>query len=99
ASLSQTPVTPAIGSAVSYQLVVTNTGSATIQGVTVADTIAPIIVGATAMEDASFATPVVTQLAGTGSLFVWSQPVSRITLVGTNTASSGGAATLALTTP
>jgi len=47
------------GGPVTYSIVVTNTGQVTVTGVTVTDTLAPIVLSATASEPSGFPTPIV----------------------------------------
>ncbi|MEK7474001.1 MAG: hypothetical protein AAB152_00065 [Candidatus Coatesbacteria bacterium] len=69
---TRTPAVPAIGFAVGYEIVVTNTGSATVDDVTVVDTVSPVVTGIVTTQPGGFAAPVVTSLAGTGTRYVWS---------------------------
>ncbi len=68
---TQTPASPGPGSPVAYTIVVTNTGGGTITGVTVTDTISPVITAATGDQPAGFGAPVVTGGAS-GTKFAWS---------------------------
>ncbi|MEK7474689.1 MAG: kelch repeat-containing protein [Candidatus Coatesbacteria bacterium] len=84
------------GSAVSYQITVTNAGSATLDVVTVTDTISPAVVGATATTPSGLAPPVVTSIAGTGTRFAWSgAPLLWAGRTGMNAAVDGLAAGVA----
>src|SRR6185436_18713937 len=60
-----------IGQPVKYLIVVTNTGATTLTNLSLWDTISPVVLGATALEPSSFPTPVISQVAGGGTLFVW----------------------------
>jgi uncharacterized repeat protein (TIGR01451 family) len=61
----------AIGESVTYQIVVTNTGMATLTDVAIVDTISPVVTGAATEQPAGFGAPVVSQVAG-GTRYVWS---------------------------
>ena len=61
---TQVPAEPSTGAAVTYQIVVTNTGEATISSLTVVDTISPVVVVGTPTQPGAFAAPVVTSVAG-----------------------------------
>jgi len=67
----RTPPTPVTGAAVTYRLVVTNAGSATVMDVTMTDTVSPVITGVVADQPSGFIAPVVTQVTG-GTRYVWS---------------------------
>ncbi|MEK7475650.1 MAG: kelch repeat-containing protein [Candidatus Coatesbacteria bacterium] len=69
---TQTPANPAVGGRVTYRIVVANIGAATITDLLIADSIAPVIMSATTDEPSGFPAPLVSSVAGTGSLFVWS---------------------------
>ncbi|MEK7474451.1 MAG: SBBP repeat-containing protein, partial [Candidatus Coatesbacteria bacterium] len=58
------------GQPVSFGLVVTNTGAATITDLVVVDTVSPVVVGAVATTPAGWAAPVVTSV-GSGTRFQW----------------------------
>ena len=58
------------GQAVSYSVIVTNAGSATITNLVIVDTVSPVVVGAVAGTPAGWASPVVTSVAS-GTLFAW----------------------------
>ncbi|MEK7767340.1 MAG: hypothetical protein AAB368_14005, partial [bacterium] len=60
ASLVQLPVAPGIGEPVTYRIVVTNTGGATLTSVTVVDTVAAAVWGQAEEHPAAFAAPVIT---------------------------------------
>jgi uncharacterized repeat protein (TIGR01451 family) len=68
--VSQTPASPGWGDAVTYQLVVTNTGSATLTGVTVADTLSPVVTVVTPATPPGFTLRPVGQ-AASGTLYSW----------------------------
>jgi uncharacterized repeat protein (TIGR01451 family) len=69
---NQVPASPAgTGSVVSYQIAVTNTGSATVSGLTLVDTVSPVITAATTTQPGGWGAPVVTSLAGTGTRYAW----------------------------
>src|SRR6185503_8794648 len=80
-----------IGQPVKYLIVVTNTGATTLTNLSLWDTISPVVQGATALEPSGFATPVVTQVAGGGTLFVWTSGPSFTLSV------SGAGATFTIT--
>jgi len=60
------------GTPATFQIVVTNTGTATITNLVVVDTVSPLLVNKVAGTPAGWAAPVVTYLAGSGTRFVWS---------------------------
>jgi len=70
-ALSQTPGTPAIGDAVSYRIVATNTGTATLAALTVTDTVPTLLGGATGDQPAPFGPPLLISVPG-GTRFEWS---------------------------
>jgi len=72
AQKTQTPALPTIGGPVTYRIVVANTGSATLASLTVVDTISPIIASTVTAQPPGFGAAVVTQVAPSGSRFVWS---------------------------
>jgi uncharacterized repeat protein (TIGR01451 family) len=67
---SQTPATPGIGDAVTYRIVVTNSGTATLTGLTVVDTIAPVMTGVSTDDPGGFGVSV-SQVTG-GTRYAWS---------------------------
>jgi uncharacterized repeat protein (TIGR01451 family) len=67
------PVTPGrIGEAFSYQIVVTNTGEATIDCVTVVDTVYAVLTGTSVDAPVGFGVPTVTAQPGVGTTYEWS---------------------------
>jgi len=60
-----------VGSPVQYQIVVTNTGAATIDSVTIVDTISPVVTGVTTSQPGGFGAPAVASVTG-GTRYVWS---------------------------
>ncbi|MEK7766269.1 MAG: hypothetical protein AAB368_08525, partial [bacterium] len=68
---TQAPASPAPGQPVTYGIVVTNTGAATVTSLTVVDTISPVVTSVTTDDPPPFAAPVVSQ-AGSGTRYVWS---------------------------
>ncbi|MEK7474347.1 MAG: hypothetical protein AAB152_01830, partial [Candidatus Coatesbacteria bacterium] len=68
---TQTPAAPVSGGAVTYRIVVGNTGTMTISCLTVTDTISAVITGATGDQPAAFAAAAVSNMT-TGTLFGWS---------------------------
>src|SRR6185436_16175730 len=74
---------PLTGQPVKYLIVVTNTGGTTLTNLTLWDTLSPVVQGATALEPSGFPTPAVTQVAGGGTLFVWtSDPTFTLPIAG-----------------
>ncbi|MEK7476764.1 MAG: FlgD immunoglobulin-like domain containing protein [Candidatus Coatesbacteria bacterium] len=71
AALQQTPVSPGVGSPVTYRLVVTNTGAATVTDLVVADTVAPSVTGVSRDAPAPFAVLPPAQTAS-GTWYAWS---------------------------
>ncbi|MEK7476697.1 MAG: hypothetical protein AAB152_13835 [Candidatus Coatesbacteria bacterium] len=67
---TMTPGALVVGGPVQYQIVVTNTGSATLASVTVTDTVAPVVTAVTPTTPAGFAAPVVMQGAS-GTIYSW----------------------------
>src|SRR6185503_20041885 len=67
---TMSPASPGTGEPVTYNFIVTNTGTATLTSLTVFDTIAPQVTGATGYA-AGMPTPVITQVAPSGTLFSW----------------------------
>ena len=61
---NQTPATLRIGELVTYQIVVTNTGAATLESLVVIDTVSPVLTGVIVDQPAGIAAPVVTSIAG-----------------------------------
>ncbi len=68
---TQTPPSPAVGGPLTYQLVVTNAGSATIQDLTIVDTVSPLLTLASAANPVPFGAPVVTSVPGSGTRYAW----------------------------
>lgn len=66
---SQIPAAPAVGAPITYQIVVTNTGSATLTALTVVDTVAPQITAQVASIPGAFAQAVTHEVSGTR--YVW----------------------------
>src|SRR5207247_11448385 len=54
-----------------YRCVAADVGAATMTVLTLADTLSPVVRGATAMEPSGLATPVISQVAGGGTLYLW----------------------------
>ncbi|MEK7477648.1 MAG: hypothetical protein AAB152_18670 [Candidatus Coatesbacteria bacterium] len=75
-SMLQTPASPAIGSLVTYRVVVTNTGTATITNLVVVDSIPGLVMSATASEPSGFPTPTV----ASGSVFTWGSSAANLGL-------------------
>jgi len=69
-SKTQTPASPAIGDPVTYQIVVTNVGGATIENLIVVDTVSPVIVGQTTDQPTAFSL-VVTPVVPSGTQYEW----------------------------
>jgi uncharacterized repeat protein (TIGR01451 family) len=69
------PASPGIGEPVSYLIVITNTGGATINTMTVTDTVAPVIVNASTAEPSGFGPPTIVSIVGTGTLYTWTGAV------------------------
>ena len=91
---TRTPAVPAIGSAVGYEIVVTNAGTATVDDVTVVDTVSGVITGVVTTEPGGFGAPVVTSTAS-GTRYVWSASApGLLPLGGTLTFRIDGAAGL-----
>src|SRR5439155_21353139 len=65
------PGGPVAGQPVTYWIVVTNTGQATLTNMTLWDTVSPVIMSPVTTQPSGINAPVVTQ-AGTGTYFVWS---------------------------
>ncbi|MEK7766075.1 MAG: kelch repeat-containing protein, partial [bacterium] len=72
---TQTPAAPTIGGTVTYRVVVTNTGAATIGSLSLVDTVSPVIVSATTGTPSGFLPPSVAQAAG-GTRYEWSGPLT-----------------------
>ncbi|MEK7476769.1 MAG: FlgD immunoglobulin-like domain containing protein [Candidatus Coatesbacteria bacterium] len=69
------PVSPVVGGPVTYTLVVTNTGAATVTSLVVTDTVSPVVTGAATQQPAPFGAPAV--VSGTsGTLYAWSAAVA-----------------------
>ena len=68
---TQSPVSPGTGQAVTYQIVVSNVGSATIEVLEIVDTVSPVVTMVTTDQPAVFAPPTVSQVL-TGTRYVWS---------------------------
>ncbi|MEK7765146.1 MAG: hypothetical protein AAB368_02810, partial [bacterium] len=66
-SKTQTPANPNIGDTVTYLITMVNTGTATIQNISITDTISPVL---TSVTTSGLGTPVVTASAG-GTLYTW----------------------------
>jgi len=106
ASLAQTPPSGTVlasGSPVTYRIVVTNTGGATVTDVTVSDTLPPQFSAAGTAEPSGFGPPLAVAVAG-GTRFVWSAsglalvPGTTLTFTVTGAAGLVGAATQVSTT-
>ena len=69
----QIPVSPGAGGAVNYTIVVTNTGTATLDSLTVTDTISQVITGAVPSQPSGWSAPAVTNMPGIGTQYVWSR--------------------------
>ncbi len=68
---------PVSGGPVGYRIVVTNNSSYdTATNLVVFDTVSPTIVGVTTYADPVFPSPAMTQIAGSGTLYVWDSPVT-----------------------
>jgi len=67
------PVFPWSGGPVTYGIVVANTGAATITDLTVVDTIPPEVTGISWDQPGGFGPPVITSVAPSGTLCVWSK--------------------------
>ncbi|MEK7765483.1 MAG: hypothetical protein AAB368_04525, partial [bacterium] len=67
----QAPLAPGIGEGVQYTITVQNTGGATIQNLTVTDTISPVVVGVTPGQPVGFGAPLVVSVPGTGTRYEW----------------------------
>jgi uncharacterized repeat protein (TIGR01451 family) len=62
---------PGPGDPVTYRIVVTNTGIATVTGLTVSDTVSPVITNLSPDEPVGFPAPAVVSVAPGGTRFVW----------------------------
>jgi len=80
----QAPASPGIGEALTYRIMVTNIGTATISDLVVADTVSPVLTGLTFSQPAGFGPPVITQVAG-GTQYTWSRTGFNMTLGATYT--------------
>lgn len=60
------------GSAVTYRVIVRNTGAATIRNLIVVDTVTPLLVGQATAQPAGFLAPAITHVAGSGTRYEWS---------------------------
>lgn len=69
---TQIPAAPGSGGPVTYRIVVTNTGAATVTTLLVTDTIAPAVTGETGDQPPGWAAATVLQAAPSGTLIVWS---------------------------
>ena len=69
--LSQSPASPVTGNPVTYRIVATNTGTATLTGLSVTDTISALLAGAAWDQPAGFGVPVITG-GVSATRFVWS---------------------------
>lgn len=67
---TQTPTTPGVGEPVTYTIVVTNTGGATIDNLVVVDTVSPVVMGATTDQPSGFTVVGPIQVAG-GTRYEW----------------------------
>jgi uncharacterized repeat protein (TIGR01451 family) len=67
----QTPAALVVGSPVTYQVVVENTGVTTIDSLVVVDTISPVITASTGDQPAAFGAPLIVSVP-TGTRYVWS---------------------------
>jgi len=67
----QDPPAPGIGDPVTYRIAVTNTGEATIEELTVVDTVSPVVTAVTTGQPAAMGAPTVTQVSG-GTMYRWS---------------------------
>ncbi|MEK7764885.1 MAG: hypothetical protein AAB368_01485, partial [bacterium] len=79
---TQSPASPAsvtFGTAVTYRLVVTNAGSATLDALSVTDTVGPALEVASADGPGAFGAPVVTGGVAGGTRYVWSAAGLAIT--------------------
>lgn len=68
---AQVPLSPGMGEVIAYQIVVTNTGAATVAELTVVDTLSPAVAVVTAGQPAGFGAPTVEEVGG-GTRYVWS---------------------------
>src|SRR5262245_65298145 len=66
----QTPAAPVIGQPVTYAIVVTNAGAATVAYLMVVDTVASQVTGVSTAEPAGFGAPAATGVPG-GTRYVW----------------------------
>lgn len=69
---TQTPASPTIGDVVTYRLVVTNTGQATLDSLTVTDTISPLLVGVATRQPPAFRPRSIVSVPA-GPLVVWDE--------------------------
>ena len=67
----QIPASPQIGQPITYQIVVTNTGTATIDQLSIVDTVSPVMAGVTTQQPTGYAAPLITQVTG-GTRYAWS---------------------------
>ena len=74
---TQTPASPASGAAVTYRIVVANTGTMTVTSLTVTDTVSPVVTGATGAQPAGFGAAAVTSLPS-GTLFAWGNDTTSL---------------------
>jgi len=68
---TRTPANPVVGAPVTYTIVVTNNGTATIGDLIVVDTVSPVITGVATSQAPAFATPSVSQVVS-GTQYEWS---------------------------
>lgn len=94
----QIPANPVAGGPVTYQLVVTNTGAATVTDLTVVDTTSPVVVGATTSQPTGIPPPAIASVPS-GTRFVWSMQAATIQLVGVSAAATTATNPTSLTIP
>ena len=68
----QVPDNPGVGEAITYKIIVKNTGSAAVLNMAVTDTVSPVIVNATTSQPAGWSAPVIDSIVGEGTRFIWS---------------------------
>ncbi|MEK7767971.1 MAG: hypothetical protein AAB368_17200, partial [bacterium] len=71
-SKTQTPAAPVLGGPVTWRIVVTNTGGATLDTIAVRDTVPTPFTNVTTAQPPAFSSPVLSQLPS-GTRYVWSQ--------------------------
>ncbi|MEK7764835.1 MAG: kelch repeat-containing protein, partial [bacterium] len=71
ADKTQSPASPVIGQSVTYRIQVQNTGTATITSLTVVDTVPFPVTGIVAERPTGMGMPVVADVPGTGTRYVW----------------------------